>query len=470
MLDRFFKLCERGTDVRTEFTAGLTAFFSMVYILMVNAEMFSNPLGDGSNPLGVSYASVYIATALTAVAGTLLVGLLANMPLAMAVGMGLNAFFVYTLCIGMGFTYANALVFVLIDGVIFIVLTVTGLRKRIFESIPTQVRTAISAGIGLFIAFLGLQNAGIVVADGATCVTLASFNLLRVSWGQLMPLVVTIAGFLVIAALSRRGVRGAVFWGLLGATALYYLLGLTVPGFYAGLHVVTVSPAQGFAEFAQQGFLRVVREGFDFSAYIAAHGSLGFALTLITSALALCMVDMFDTLGTLYAACERGGMVDSNSQIPGMDRAMLSDAIATVLGALCGVSTVTTFAESTAGVIEGGRTGLMSVFTAALFLLAMLLSPLAQMVPTCATAAVLIYVGVLMMTSVGAIDWSRTEQAVPAFLTMTIMPFTCNISYGIAFGMIAHVVISALTGRAREVRRGTWVLSAMFALMLLLTH
>ena len=470
MLERLFGLKSHGTTVRVEFSAALTTFFSMAYILMVNAEMFANPMGDGSNPLGVSYGAVFMATALTAVAGTLLIGLTSNLPLAQACGMGLNAFFVYSACIGFGLTYANALTLVLLDGVIFLLLTVTGLRRRIFDAIPAPVRAAISAGIGLFIAFMGLQNVGFVVSDAATCVTLGSFNLLRTSWAQIMPVAVMVAAVLLIAVLSVRQVRGAVFWGMMGATALYYLLGLTVPGFYTGLSVVSISPAQAFSEFLDQSFLLVLRRGFDFSAYIAAHGGANLALTIATSALAMCMVDMFDTLGTLYAACERGGLLDEQGEIPSMDRAMLSDATATVLGSLCGISTVTTFAESAAGVIEGGRTGLTSVFTALLFLAAMLLSPLAQLVPTCATAAVLVYIGLLMTASVSGIDWKDVRSAVPAFLTMAIMPFTFNISYGIAFGMIAHVVISLLTGRARELRPASLVVAGMFVAMLLLTH
>lgn len=470
MLERFFGLKKHGTTVRIEFSAALTTFFSMAYILMVNAEMFSNPLGDGSNPLGVSYGAVYMATALTAVAGTLLIGLTSNLPLAQACGMGLNAFFVYAACIGFGLTYANALTLVLLDGIIFILLTVTGWRKAIFETIPAPVRAAISAGIGLFIAFMGMQNVGFVVSDAATCVTLGSFNLLRTTWAEIMPIVVMVAAVLLIAVLSIRRVSGSVFWGMMGATALYYLLGLTVPGFYAELSIVTVSPAQAFSEFFDQSFLLIFREGFDFSAYLAEHGGSNLALTIVTSALAFCMVDMFDTLGTLYAACERGGLLSEHGEIPNMDRAMLSDALATVMGSICGISTVTTFAESAAGVIEGGRTGLTSVFTALMFLATMLLSPLAQLVPTCATAAVLVYIGLLMAASVSSIDWKDVRSAVPAFLTMVIMPFTFNISYGIAFGMIAHVVISLLTGRAKELKPASLAVVAMFVVMLLLTH
>ena len=218
-MEKFFKLKENGTTVRTEVMAGLTTFFAMVYILMVNANMFANPFGDGTNVLGVSYGAIYIATAISAVIGTVLIGLLSNLPLAQASGMGLNAFFVYTVCVGFGLTYANALVLVLIDGVVFILLTVTGLRKKIFTAIPQPVRVAIPAGIGLFIAFLGLQNAKLVVPSSSTGVTLGSFNLLTGSWATIMPMLVTIVAVLSIAIMSKKNVRGAVLWGILGGAA-----------------------------------------------------------------------------------------------------------------------------------------------------------------------------------------------------------------------------------------------------------
>lgn len=469
-MERFFKLKEHGTTVRTEFTAGLTTFFAMVYILMVNANMFSNPFGDGSNPLGVSYGAIYIATAISAIIGTLLVGLLANLPLAQACGMGLNAFFVYTVCIGFGFTYANSLVLVLLDGIVFILLTVTGLRKKIFEAIPLPVRSAIPAGIGLFIAFLGLQNSGLVVADSSTCVTLASFNIRSAGWGNIMPLIVCIIALLAIVIMTHRKMRGAILWGILGGTALYYLLGLTVPGFYADFQLTVVSPFEAFRQFGTETFGKVLTEGFDFSAFVATHGSTNLILTIASSALAFCLVDMFDTLGTLYAACARGNMLTKDGDVPNMNLAMMSDAIATTTGAICGVSTVTTLSEVTAGVAAGGRTGLTSVFTSLFLLITMFLSPIAQLIPSCATAAALIYVGFLMTCSVVDIDWRSPTGAIPAFLTMIIMPLTYNISYGIAFGLISLVLISLFTGKRKELTGGTWVIAFLFIIMLLLTH
>ncbi len=469
-MEKFFKLKERNTSVKTELVAGMTTFFAMVYILMVNANMFADPFGDGSNPLGVSYGAIYIATAISAVVGTILAGLLANLPLAQASGMGLNAFFVYTVCVGFGLSYANALVLILIEGLVFVLLTVTGLRKKIFDSLPDAVRTAIPSGIGLFIALLGLQNAGIVVPNSSTCVDLVSFNLLTQSWGDIMPMVVTLCTFLAIVIMSHRNVRGAVLIGILGGMGLYYLLGLTVDGFYEQLQIQFVSPFEAIGEFADQSLFRVLKEGFDFSAYTEAHGSANLILTIVTTALAFCMVDMFDTLGTLYAACERAGLMDENGEPLNMNRGMLSDAIATTVGALCGTSTVTTFSEVNAGVAAGGRTGLTSVFCGIFFFIAMFLSPIAQLIPGCATAAALIYVGLLMMGAVKNIDWNDFKVAVPAFLTLTVMPFTYNISYGIAFGLLSYLVISVFCGDLKKTKGSSWVIGALFIAMLLLTH
>ena len=469
-MDKFFKLTERNTSVRTELIAGLTTFFSMVYILMVNANMFANPFGNGANPLGVSYGAIYIATAISAIVGTTVAGLLSNLPLVMASGMGLNAFFVYTICIGFGLSYANALSLVFFEGIFFVLLTVTGLRKQIFDALPESVRVAIPSGIGLFIAFLGLQNAGIVVPNSSTCVDLGSFNLLVQSWGDIMPKIVTLCTLLAIVIMAHKKIRGAVLIGMLGGMGLYYLLGLTVPGFYESMTISFISPLEAFREFKEEALFAVFKSGFDYSAFSAAHGGADLLLTLSTTALALCMVDMFDTLGTLYAACERAGLMTEKGEVINMNEGMLSDAIGTTIGALCGTSTVTTFSETNAGVAAGGRTGLTSIFAAAGFAVAMFLSPIAQLVPGCATAAVLIYVGILMMGAIKNVDWSDFRICVPAFLTLAIMPFTYNISYGVAFGMISHVVISIFCGEAKKIKPSTWVITALFIIMLLLTH
>ncbi len=472
-MERSFHLKEHGTTVKTELVAGLTTFMAMAYILMVNAGMFADPLGNGTNVLGVSYGAIYIATAISAVIGTLLIGLLSNLPLAQASGMGLNAYFVYTVCIGMGLSYANALVLVFSEGLIFILLTLTGLRRKIFDAIPAPVRQAIPAGIGLFIAFLGLQNAGIVVDNDATLVGLASFNVFSggATWGQIMPLLVTFFAVLAIAVLSKRGVRGSVLFGIVGAAAVYYLLGATVPGFYDGFAArFSFDPLAAFSDFGTQSFGKVFTEGFDLTPYIEQHGTGSFLLMFATTTLAFCMVDMFDTLGGLYGTCARGGLLTEKGEVPHMDQAMLADAIATAAGAVCGTSTVTTFIESATGIGEGGRTGLTSIATAALFLLAMFLAPLAQLIPSCATAAALIYVGVLVMSCVRDIDWLSAEVSVPAFLTIVMMPFAYSISFGIGFGLISWIVIALFTGRAREIRPTTWAVGILFALTFLLTH
>ena len=470
-MEKVFKLKEHGTTPRTEAVAGVTTFMAMSYILMVNPGIFSAI--DG-----VSYGAIYIATAISAVVGTVLIGFLANLPLAQAPGMGLNAFFVYTACFGLGFSYANALLFVLADGLLFVVLTATGLRKVIFDAIPKAVKTAIPAGIGLFIAFLGLQDAGLVVNNSATCVGLASFNILNgVSWASIMPLLITIIALIFIAALSRRGVKGAILWSVLGGAALYYILGLTIPGFYGSLmDGVSLNPIDAFRAFGEESLFKVFTEGFDFSAYLAADGhSAGtLVISFITTALAFCMVDMFDTLGTLYGACRAGNMLikdeNGNDEVPNMNRAMMADALATCTGAICGTSTVTTFVESSSGVAVGGRTGLSAIVTAILFLIAMFLSPVAALIPACAYSAALIYVGILMMGCVTEIDWKNPAAALPAFLTIVMMPFTYNISYGIAFGLISYVCVNLISGEKKKIGAGTWVVTLLFLAMFLLTH
>ena len=471
-MSNFFKVKEHGSTVHTEIMAGVTTFMAMAYILMVNAGMFAN-LGT------VSYGAIYIATAISAVIGTVLIGLLSNLPLAQASGMGLNAFFVYTVCFTFGLSYANALVLVLVDGIVFVLLTVTGLRKMIFDAIPAAVKTAISAGIGLFIAFIGLQNAGIVVNDSSTCVNLHSFNVFtgEQTWATIFPMLVTLLAVFAIGAMSKKKVRGAVLWGILGAAVVYYVVGLiTVPGFYASAIApnLTSDFFGAFRDFGTQAFGAVFKSGFDFSAFIAANGTGAFVVMLLTTMLAFCMVDMFDTLGTLYGACRGGDLLVKNDrgelEVPNMNKAMMADAIATCTGAALGTSTVTTFVESSAGVAAGGKTGLTSLVTSAAFVAALFFAPLAKLIPAFAYGAALIYVGVLMMGSVKDIDWKDVSSAVPAFLTLAMMPFTYNISYGIAFGLLSYVVIKVFAGKIREVKVGTWVITVLFLAMFFLTH
>jgi len=280
-----------------------------------------------------------------------------------------------------------------------------------------------------------------------------------------------------IGILSKKNVKGAILWGILGGSAVYYVLGLTIPDFYKGfLDGVSLNPLTAFKEFFEYSFMKVFTEGFDFSAYLSAEGHSvgGLVLAFVTTALAFCMVDMFDTLGTLYGACRGGNLLIKNEkgeeEVPNMDRAMLSDALATCTGAICGTSTVTTFVESSSGVAAGGRTGLSALVSAALFFISLFLSPVAALIPATAYAAALIYVGILMIGCVKDIDWDDPSIALPSFLTITMMPFTYNISYGIAFGLISHIAIKTATGKIKEVTVGTWIIAAFFAAMFFLTH
>lgn len=480
-MDKFFKITEKGSTVRTEIIAGITTFMAMAYILLVNPGIFGNLGGEaGSDGFASMYGAVYIATAVSAVIGTVLIGLLSNLPLAQASGMGLNAFFVYTVCFGLGFSYANALLFVLADGILFIILTATGLRNIIFNAIPKPVKAAIPAGIGLFIAFLGLQDSGLVVPNESTGVSLASFNLLgTATWGSIMPLLITVATLVLIAILTKRKVKGAILWSILIGAILYYVLGFTTGNtvyndtFYNNLDF---NPFNAFGQFADNAFLKIFTDGFNFDAYLSVEGHSvgGLVIAFITTALAFCLVDMFDTLGTLYGACRAGNLLvkgkDGEMEVPNMNKAMMADAIATCTGAVCGTSTVTTFVESSAGAAAGGKTGLSSMVTAVLFVVALFFSPVAALIPACSYSAALIFVGVLMMGCVKDIDWSDISVAVPAFLTVALMSFTYNISYGISFGLISYIIIKLFTGKAKEINVGTYIIAILFALMFFLTH
>lgn len=464
-MESFFGLKQRGTTIRTEVLAGITTFMAMAYILFVNAGMFAN-LGT------VSYEAIYIATALSACVGTVLTGLIANLPLAQASGMGLNAFFVFTMCFGFGFSYQNALVMVLLDGIVFTILTVTGLRKIIFDAIPSVVKMAIPAGIGLFIAYIGLQSAGIIIPDSSTASAMTSLNIVSggITWAALMPILVTIITILVIAALVALRKRGAVLIGILIGTILYYLGGFTIPGFYNAFAFSSINFGGAFKAFNDEALFAVFKSGFDFSGYIAAHGEASFIFTLITSMLAFCLVDMFDTMGTLYGACSRGGLMTEDGEVLSLNKAMLSDAIATIFGAICGTSTVTTYVESSAGVAEGGRTGLTALTTAGLFFIAMFFAPIASLIPGAATAAALIYVGALMLSSVLKVEWDKAEAAVPAFLTIAFMAFSYSISNGIGIGVISYTLIKIFTGKIKEVNIATWIIDVLFVAMFLFSH
>lgn len=464
-MEKFFNLEKNNTNIRTEILAGITTFMAMCYILFVNAGMFST-LPD------VSYEGMYIATALSACVGSLLIGLLANLPLAQASGMGLNAYFVYTVCLGLGFTYANALVMVLLDGILFTLLTATGLRKIIFNAIPKAVKNSISAGIGLFIAYIGMQSAGIIVPDASTASSMHSFNILNgaVNWETLMPILVTIVTILIISALVSFKKRGAVLIGIVIGTLIYYFLGFTITGFYSNFSFSSINPINAFIAFKNESLFAVFKSGFDFSSYISLHGQANFILSLLTTMIAFCIVDMFDTMGTLYGACSRGGLMTEDGEVKNLEKAMLSDALATCTGAMCGTSTVTTFVESSAGVTEGGRTGLSAIVTSILFFIAMFFAPIASLVPSAATSAALIYVGALMIVSLKDIEWNNPEISIPAFLTVTVMAFSYSISNGIGIGVLAYTLIKIFVGKIKEINISTWIIDILFLAMFLMSH
>lgn len=481
-VDAWFGITKSGSNFKTEIVAGLTTFMAMVYILMVNAGMFQYVIG-GDDP----YGAAYIATAIGAIVGTMLMALYAKMPLAQASGMGVNAFIVYTLVLGgTGLTYANCMVFTLLDGVIFVLLTVTGLRQKIFAAIPAGVRHAIPVGIGLFIAFIGMQNAGIVV-DSSTLVSFVSFNVLNPAnsfmtynagtVGGMLPALVAILGVIAIAIMAKKGIKGAILWGILGSAVVFYALaGIAygcgsegAAGFFGGISIS--NPFSAFAAWGKDSVGKVFTEGFDFSAYLGTEGNNAGTLVvlIITTALSLCMIDMFDTIGTLYGACSKGNLLDEKGTPIRMEKMMFADAIATCTGAIAGTSTVTTFVESSSGVAAGGKTGFTSLVTTICFIIAMFLSPIAQLIPSCATATALIWVGVLMMTSVIKVDWEDASEAIVAFLTFIVMVLGYSISKGIGIGIITYILVKSFTGKIKEVSIPTWVIGVIFLATFILT-
>ncbi len=480
-VDNWFGITKSGSNYKTEIVAGITTFMAMVYILMVNAGMFEGVIG-GENP----YGAAYIATSVGAIVGTFLMAFLARMPLAQASGMGINAFIVFTLLNGTGLTYANSMVFVLIDGVIFLILTLTGLRRKIFEAIPAGVRHAIPVGIGLFIAFIGLQQAGVIVNEDSTLTTFVSFNLLNnpefVTYsagtvGGILPAIVALIGVVIIAVLSKKNVKGAILWGLLGSAVLYYVFaGIAVGAGSQGAidmfnNVSLSNPLSAFEAWGKDSVGVVFYEGFNFDQYLSTgtNNAGSLAVVLITSALSLCMIDMFDTIGTLYGACSKGNLLDKDGTPIRMEKMMLSDAIATCTGAIAGTSTVTTFVESSAGVVAGGKTGFTSFITGVCFIVAMFLSPIAQLIPRSATATALIWVGILMMSSVTKVDWNDAAEAIVAFMTFITMLLGYSISKGIGMGIITYIVIQICTGKIKKISIPTWIIGIIFLATFLLT-
>ena len=445
MLEKFFKLKENGTNVRTEVVAGVTTFMTMAYILAVNPSILSAS--------GMDAQAVLIATAIASFIGTICMALLANYPFALAPGLGLNAYFAYTVCGSMGYSWQIALFAVFVEGLIFIVLSLTNVREAIFNAIPLQLKKGVSVGIGLFIAFIGLQNAGIVVNNDSTLVSIVDFTADFHTSG--ISALLAVIGIFIIAVLYVKKVKGAILIGIFVTWILGIICQLT------GLYVVT--PDAGYYSLipAWSSFnLGAISSVFG-QCFKADFSSLR-AFDFVAIVCAFLFVDIFDTLGTLIGCATKADMLDKEGKLPRIKEALLADAIATTAGAVLGTSTTTTFVESSAGVAEGGRTGLSSVVTGLLFLLAIFLSPIFITIPSFATAPALLFVGFLMISAVTAIDFNDFTEAVPAYLALIAMPLTYSISEGIAAGVISYVVINLISGKAKKITPLMYVLAVLF--------
>ncbi len=441
-MDKFFKVSERGSSIRAEIVGGVTTFFAMAYIIFVNPSLLSQT--------GMNSNGVMLATCISAAIGCLLTALLANAPFAQAPGMGLNAFFTFTVCFNMGYTWQEALAIVLLSGILFLVISVSPLRSKIISSIPGFLKSAISAGIGLFIAFIGLLNVKLV-GFGAGVPALqflvddGTGNMVANTAG-----ILTIIGLLITAILMAYKVKGAIVIGIIITTIIGFPMGET--------HLPDAITMSVFKELGEVAFKLDIPG-------VMAKG----ILPLVTAVISFALVDCFDTVGTLIGTAKNAGMTDKNGNLPGGDRALIADAIATCCGACLGTSTVTTFVESSTGISEGARTGLSSIVVGVLFLLACLLAPVAGIIPSAATAPALIIVGVLMIKGATDVNWGDFEEACPAFLTIAMMPFAYSISDGIGFGFISYSIIKLARGKAKEVPVLVYIISVLFILKYILT-
>lgn len=455
-MEKFFKLKENGTDVKTEIIAGITTFMTMAYILAVNPNILAEA--------GMDRGAVFTATAVAAFLGTALMALLANYPFALAPGMGLNAYFTYSVVLGMGYSWQTALTAVFVEGIIFIALSVTNVREAIFNAVPKNLKSAVSVGIGLFIAFIGLQNAKIVIG-GKTLVQLFSlggYNKVHGVEGVIatgndagITVLIAIIGVIITALLVVKEVKGNILLGILATwilgiiaqlTGLYVpnpALGLlsVLPDFSNGLSIPSIGPVLFKLEFHKIATLEFVVVMFAFL-----------------------FVDLFDTIGTLIGVSTKAGMLDKDGKLPNIKGALLADAIATTAGAMLGTTTVTTFVESASGVSEGGRTGLTAMTTAVLFAVSLLLSPIFLAIPSFATAPALIVVGFYMFSNVVHIDFSDMTEAIPCYICIVAMPLFYSISEGISMGIISYVFINACTGRTKKVTPLMYILSILFIL------
>ena len=424
MLEKFFKLKENGTNIRTEVIAGFTTFLTMAYILAVNPSILS--------AAGMDANALFTATALAAIAGTLVMALWAKLPFALAPGMGLNAFFAFSVVLGMGHSWQFALTAVLIEGIIFILLTLFNVREAIVNAIPSSIKTAISAGIGLFIAFIGLQNAGVVVNNDATLVGLGDIT----TGNALLGLI----GLIITAALVVKKVKGDLLIGILLTTLIGIPLGITqLKGFIST--PPSIEPI--FFQFEW-------KEVFTFDMMIVVFTFL--------------FVDIFDTLGTLVGVSTKAGMLDKNGKIPNAKKAFMADAIGTTVGSMLGTSTVTTYVESAAGVSEGGRTGLTALVTAIAFGIALFLSPVFLAIPGAATAPALILVGLYMLSPIRELNFNDFAETIPAFITIIAMPLTYSIAEGITLGVMSYVLINLIAGNFKKLSIGMYILAVLFIL------
>ena len=447
-LSKFFKLEQKGTTIRTEIIAGITTFATMAYILAVNPDILS--------AAGLDSGAVFVATALGAAVGTICMALLANLPFALAPGMGLNAFFAYTVVIGMGHTWQFAMAAVFVEGIIFIILSKSGIRTMLFNAIPLTLKYAVGAGIGLFIVFIGLKNAGVVVADGATFVALGSLR-------GAAPAIALIGVIITVFLLLKR-VKGALLIGIIITWAIGIIAQL------AGWYVI--DPVIGHFDLIPESFVAAppslaptfgkLFEGFK-AIFVDANSVFSFLSVMI----AFLFVDIFDTVGTLAGVASKANMLNDKGELEGVDNALLSDSIATTVGAVLGTSTVTTYIESAAGVQEGGRTGLTSMITALLFLISLFLAPIFLTIPGFATATALIVVGLLMVEPIKNMKLDNLEELIPLGITIAAMPLFYSISTGLAFGFISFIVVKLATRKVKEISVLMWILTLIFLLQLI---
>ena len=461
MLEKF-QIKSKGSSVKTEVIAGITTFLTMSYIIFVNPSILAQT--------GMNYESVFIATCIAAAIGTLIMGLFANLPFALAPGMGLNAFFTFTVVFGLGYTWQQGLAIVFLSGVLFLILTVTGIRRNIIDAIPSFLKQAITPGIGLFIALIGLNNAGVIdVNQGPIIDIILQLESLDkdqmitqvsqappqvIQLGKLSDPVVllTVIGFFILTALMILKVRASMIWGVIATTLIGIPMGVTqIPDSY-DISSISLSPT--FFQLDIAGLFTSGAEGF----------ALSSVLSVLIVIISFTIVDLLDTLGTLIGTAQKGNLLDENGDVPNMNKALLADATATTIGALIGTSSVTTYIESGAGIIEGGKTGLTAVVAACLFVSAILLAPIAGIVPVSATSPILIMVGLLMMDAVKKIDFDKLEIVIPAVLLIIMMPFTYSIANGIALGLIMHVLIQLIKGNIKSVHPILIVLVLLFLL------